>query len=84
MQIELKLYGQLRRYRPEGIPGAPHHAFPLTTGEGVTGEDLAAQLGIPDGLVNVAAVNGEAVELNTTLQEKDKVSLFPPSAGGVC
>ncbi|MCP4357041.1 MAG: MoaD/ThiS family protein [Chloroflexi bacterium] len=82
MQIELKLYGQLRRYRPKDNPGVPHHAFTLTVEEGITGTDLATQLGIPDGLVNAAAVNGEATELNTTLHEGDKVSFFPPSAGG--
>lgn len=82
MQVEVKLYGQLRRYRPEEAPGARHHPFTYFISEGATAVTIAAALGIPDGLVNATAVNGEAAEPDTPLQEGDKVSLFPPSAGG--
>jgi molybdopterin converting factor small subunit len=82
MQIEAKLYGTLRRYRPASAPGAPHHAFPLVLPAGATVEALLAQLGIPDGQINAAAVNDEAVELSAVLADGDRVSLFPPSAGG--
>jgi molybdopterin converting factor small subunit len=44
--------------------------------------DLAAQLGIPDGFVNAAAVNNTAVAPDTPLHNGDQVNLFPPSAGG--
>ncbi|GIK57899.1 MAG: MoaD/ThiS family protein [Chloroflexi bacterium] len=83
MEIEVKLYGQLRRYRPEGATGAAHQPFawPLTAGD--TAVSLAQALGIPDGLVNAVAVNGTAVQPDTPLHPGDKVSLFPPSAGGV-
>jgi len=82
LQIEVKLYGQLRRYRPQEMPGAKHHPFPYTIHAGTTAVTLAKSLGIPEGLVNATAVNGEAVDPETTLQAGDKVSLFPPSAGG--
>lgn len=82
MEIEVKLYGQLRRYRPEGVAGAPHQPFAWQSAEGDTAVTLAAELGIPDGLVNAVAVNGTAVDLSASLHPGDKVSLFPPSAGG--
>jgi molybdopterin converting factor small subunit len=82
MQIEAKLYGTLRRHRPESAPGAPHHPFSVTLPDPATVETLLSQLGIPDGAINAAAVNDQAVELSAALTQGDRVSLFPPSAGG--
>jgi len=82
VEIEVKLYGQLRRYRPEDMPGARHHPFSFTVSEGTTAVTLATMLGIPEGMVNATAVNGEAANPDIILQANDKVSLFPPSAGG--
>ena len=82
MDIEVKLHGTLRRHRPADIPGAPHHPFPLTVVSNMTLHDLAAQLGIAEGLINAAAVNGDAVDLTTVLQDGNTVHFFPPSAGG--
>lgn len=81
VEIEVKLYGQLRRYRPEGAPGAPHQPFKWQA-MGSTAVALAHELGIPDGLVNAAAVNGTAVDLDTPFHPGDTIGLFPPSAGG--
>ena len=82
MQVEVKLYGLLRRYRPEDAPGERHHPFAYHIPAGTTAVALAKVLGIPEGMVNATAVNGEAADPDTTLQNGDKVSLFPPSAGG--
>ncbi len=82
MQIEVKLYGILRKYRPADISGAPHHPFTLMAEESATVTDISNQLGIPDGYVNATAVNGETTEATATLNDGDTVSLFPPSAGG--
>ncbi|MAU01773.1 MAG: hypothetical protein CL608_31945 [Anaerolineaceae bacterium] len=49
---------------------------------GATAVHLAKQLGIEDGLVTGVAINGETAELDTILQDGDKISLFPPTAGG--
>ncbi len=78
----MKLYGTLRRYRPEAAGGAPHHPFSVSMPDGATLAQLAAHLGVPEGLVNAAAVNGQAVESETPLQDGDEVGLFPPAAGG--
>lgn len=82
MQIEVKLYGQLRRYRLPEAAGAPHHPFPVLVAAGSTAVTLAHQLGIPDGLVNAVAINGETADPHQPLQAGDQVALFPPSAGG--
>ena len=82
MKIEVKLHGTLRRYRPSDAVGAPHHPFSVTIPENLTVAELAAQLKIPDGLVNAASVNGEAVTPEAVLPEGAVIQLFPPSAGG--
>lgn len=82
LKVEVKLYGLLRSYRPANAAGAPHHPFSLEAAAGVTAVHLATQLGIEEGLVTAVAINGEAAELDTVLQDGDQISLFPPSAGG--
>lgn len=82
MSVEVRLYGALRRYRPAGATGAPHLPFTADLPPNATIDTICRQLGIPDGFVSAAAVNNEAVENSTPLGQGDKVSLFPPSAGG--
>lgn len=82
MEIEAKLHGTLRRHRPDDAAGAPHHPFTMSMPEGATVAQLVTQLGIPEGLLNAAAVNGQSVTIDTVLQAGDSVQLFPPSAGG--
>lgn len=82
MQVEVKLYASLRRYRPEAAGGAMHHPFFVTLPAGSTIATLVKTLGIPEGSITAAALNDEAVEVNASVQEGDKVGLFPPSAGG--
>ncbi len=82
MELTVKLYGILRRYRPETAEGAPHHPFPISLPENSTLHDLIDLLQIKDGVVNATAVNGEAVNQDTRLHDGDTISLFPPAAGG--
>jgi hypothetical protein len=82
VEIEVKLYGQLRRYRPANVPGAPHHPFRFSVAVGSTAVSVATQLGIPDGLINAISLNGETADPHTPLKVNDQLGLFPPSAGG--
>jgi sulfur carrier protein ThiS len=82
MELTIKLYGALRKYRPSSAGGAPHQPFSFSIPENSTVLDLMQALEIGDGVVNAAAVNGEAVENHATLHDNDTVSLFPPAAGG--
>lgn len=83
MNVEVRLYGALRRYRPDDAPGAPHLPFAALLPSVATVDTLRQRLNIPDGLISAAAVNDEAVETTFSLNDGDRVSLFPPSAGGL-
>lgn len=83
MKLTVKLYGTLRKYRPDSAGGAPHQPFTYSIPEQSTVIDLMHSLEIVDVAVNAAAINGEAVESNTMVKDGDTVSLFPPAAGGV-
>ena len=82
IQVEVKLYGVLRRHRPESAGGAPHRPFTMTLPAGKTAGDLLDALNIDHGLVNGLAVNGESSGMDAQLRNGDDVRLFPPSAGG--
>jgi len=82
VEVEVKLYAVLRRYRPDSAGGAKHHPFLVTLPAGATIRTLTESLKIPEDLVTAAARNDEVVDLGAPLQEGDKVGLFPPSAGG--
>jgi molybdopterin converting factor small subunit len=82
MNVEVRLYGTLRRYRPAHVSGEPHQPFAALLPPGATIDSLSEALRIPEGFVSAAAVNDEAVESSAALHDGDRVSLFPPSAGG--
>ena len=44
--------------------------------------DLLEQLGIPQGEVAIALVNGKPADMETVPLQEDVVELFPPAAGG--
>lgn len=79
MNVQVRLYALLRRYHPGPDPGA---WLKLELPDGATVADVADHLKLPGGIVHAAAVNGESCELDRLLQEGDRVSLFPPAAGG--
>ena len=82
MDVQVKLYGMLREYRPAEAEGLPHQPFVVGVVEGSAVEALVQKLGIPPELVTGCALNGEAVELTRVLQPGDTVSIFAPTAGG--
>ncbi len=82
MEIEVKLYGVLRRHRPVDKAGALHHPFVFGCEPGETAQSVLIRLGIDDGAVAAAAINQQNVPLDTPLQPGDHLAFFPPSAGG--
>lgn len=82
VEIEVKLYAILRRYRPDNAGGAMHHPFAVTLPEGSAAAALVAHLQIPDKLVAAIACNEASADWDTILHDGDKVALFPPTAGG--
>ena len=81
LQVEVKLYGLLRDYRL-AADGLPHHPFTVELPAHVTGADLVRHLALPNDLVAGISINNTAADLQTILQTGDRVSLFPPNAGG--
>jgi molybdopterin converting factor small subunit len=79
LNVQVRLYGLLRRHHP-----GPNASAPLTLelAEGATAADAAARLNLPDGLIHAASLNGVACELDQPLRDGDRVGLFPPAAGG--
>ena len=82
MKVVVKLYGVLRKHRPNDAPGAGHHPFDIKLNEGSRITELVMLLNIETGMVAGKAVNGESISSDVRLQDSDEVSLFPPAAGG--
>jgi sulfur carrier protein ThiS len=82
MDVTVKLHGVLRRHRPKGVEGAPHHPFTMNLPATATVNDIPESLGFNQGIGFVVSVNGEAAELSAELSQGDVVYFFPPAAGG--
>lgn len=80
-QVQVKLYGMLRDYRP-AVDGLPHHPFAVPFPAPISAAALAQQLGLPETLIAGVAINGRSADLQTIVQPDDQVSFFPPTAGG--
>jgi len=77
-KVELRLFGHLREYLPtQGQPGVQ-----MDVPEGFTLQDLIEKLGIPPSDPKIVLVNGVHAPKEQLLQEDDRVSIFPPIAGG--
>lgn len=77
-KVELRLFGHLREYLPmQGEPGV-HMEVP----EGFSVQDLIEKLRIPPSDPKIILVNGLHAPREQLLQEGDRVSIFPPIAGG--
>jgi molybdopterin converting factor small subunit len=80
MQIEVKLFANLRKKLPPGSSGGK---ATLTLTDGATLTTLIDQLSIPVELAQMVLINGEQTrEFDRPLAEGDTVSIFPPVAGG--
>jgi molybdopterin converting factor small subunit len=79
MKIRVKLFANLGRFSPGGLPGTP---FDLELKEGATLQDLVNQLGIPAEETKVTFVNGIVQTLGYVLQPGDDTGIFPPIGGG--
>ena len=79
IEVELRLYATLRRYRPESpLEGGETVLLPV----GSTLLDLLAGLGIPAADVQTAFVNRKVRAMEQKLAPGDRVDLFPAIAGG--
>ncbi len=79
MNCELRLFGGLRTYLPEGSEG---FSCQMELKEGTTVDDLLQKVKIPREISKIILVNAIHAEVQQVLEEGDKVSVFPPVAGG--
>ncbi len=79
MQVNVKLFATLQRYKPEVFAG---EVFVVELPEKSTLADLVAHLAIRANEVKVMFVNGRARAEMYRLQEGDEVGIFPPVGGG--
>lgn len=80
IDVQVKLYASLRRYRPGVALG---QAFTCTVTEGTSVAQLVAEtLELPPDVVAIVLVNGIQHSPEYPLSAGDQVALFPPVAGG--
>ena len=80
MQVELRLFANLRRYLPSGGDGTK---ATLDVPEGTRLVDLFERLNIPPQLAQLVMVNGvHEPNRERPLSDGDAISIFPPVAGG--
>ena len=79
ISVQVRLYATLRKYRPE-IPHGQSFTVELATGSKI--RDLLQELGIPEGEMKQAFVNGIIQGADYVLADGDSVGVFSPVAGG--
>lgn len=72
--ITIRVYEELNGHLPADKRKKP---FTHSAGEGETLADILARLGVPEGEVDLALVNGYPTGLSFTPSEGDRVSLYP-------
>jgi len=79
MKVDLNLYASLERYIAEKHSG---NSCSLAIDEGTTIGDLLDQLSVPADAPKVIFLNGVHSDRDALLKDGDRVSAFPPVAGG--
>ncbi|UMZ74233.1 MoaD/ThiS family protein [Natranaerofaba carboxydovora] len=80
MEIEVRCYGTLCDYIniKSGIP----FVVKINKNKNTNIKELIEFIGLPTQDVKFIIVNGRNVDGNYILQEGDRISIFPPVAGG--
>ena len=79
MEIKIRLFSNLGYYLPEG---GNRFSFTRSFADGVTVGEMLRELGLPETVRVVAAVNSKAAENSVVLKDRDEVDVFRPSGGG--
>lgn len=73
--ITIRLYATLQRYTPCNAD-----RYPIETGTSLG--DFIELLDIPHDQIKLLFVNGVRCELETALNDGDRIGIFPPVGGG--
>ncbi len=79
MEIKIRLFSNLGYYLPEG---GNRFSFIRSFADDVTVGEMLKQLGFPEKLRVVAAVNSKAADNSLALKDQDDVDVFRPSGEG--
>jgi molybdopterin synthase sulfur carrier subunit len=79
MKIELKLYASLASHMPEKTGGDP---WIVEARKGITIREFLEDLKVPTDAVKIMFLNGVHAKGNKTLNEGDRLGVFPSIAGG--
>jgi len=79
MKVKLNLFASLARYMPTK---AKENSWTVETGEGTKVRELLEQFGIPTDAVKLVFLNGVHASGDETLNDGDRVGVFPPIGGG--
>jgi molybdopterin converting factor small subunit len=79
VQVEVKLFASLRRFRP---PEAQGSTLIVELADDATVQNLLDKLGISNEEAEIILIKGLRAELSVPLKEGAQVSLFPMLGGG--
>lgn len=80
VRVEVRLYATFAQYAPSQRAG---EAFDLEIEASGSVAHLIRRLAIPESEVHLIMINGRVIhDRSQTLQEGDRVGLFPPVGGG--
>jgi molybdopterin converting factor small subunit len=79
MKIELRLFASLARYLPDKSDG---RSLNVEIHKGTTVKDVLERMGVPLGEVKLIFLNGIRSEMESPLNDGDRLGVFPPVAGG--
>ncbi len=74
MQLEIKLFASLQKFKPQQEKVALEDGFTVL--------DILERMGISPSEVAIVLVNGRHAPLDQALHDGETVALFPPIAGG--
>lgn len=79
IEIELRVFGELRKYRKGTAIG---EGQALRCDDGSTVKDILNLIGIPETEAKIILVNGRAKEIDDEIHGGDRLAIFPAVAGG--
>jgi sulfur carrier protein ThiS len=80
MQIEIKLFAQLKLYLPDPALVGSSRFFEIT--EPATVKDVLQKLGIPLDMPKVIMINERQGAMDDDLAANDRLTIFPSVGGG--
>jgi thiamine biosynthesis protein ThiS len=78
MRVRVKLHGETKR----GVKGLNGDVVEADVAEGLTVDQLLAELGVDPGDVWMSAVNKDVVKQDHVVRDGDSIEVFAPVSGG--